>query len=82
VVGAGTDLNCGGSYSKQLPEAYAQRLVSTQMLRQAAGRAVYGWLELGLFEDSAAAAADPRRKVPMSVVVSRAFAILDAVHFD
>ena len=69
-MAAGTDLNCGGAYSSQLPHAFAQGLVTEAMLRQAAGRAVYGWLELGLFEDTAAAAADARRRVPMSAVDS------------
>eukprot|EP00966_Prymnesium_polylepis_P286550 6619158-Prymnesium_polylepis.1 len=38
------------------------------MVERSVRRALYGWFELGLFQDSAAAAADPRRQVPMSVV--------------
>ena len=42
AMAAGTDLNCGSAYGSQLPQAFAQGLVTETMLRQAAGRAVYG----------------------------------------
>ena len=74
-MAAGTDLNCGGAYSSQLPHAFAQGLVTEAMLRQAAGRAVYGWLELGLFEDTAAAAADARRAATRRALAANALAL-------
>ena len=70
AMAAGTDLNCGGAYGADLKAAWAAKMVTIEMLKQAAGRAVYGWLELGLFEDTAAAALDARRQVPMSAVDS------------
>jgi beta-glucosidase len=70
AMAAGTDLNCGGAYGATLRQAYNESKVTLAMLKQAAGRAVYGWMELGLFEDTAAAAADTRRQFPMSIVDS------------
>ena len=70
AMAAGTDLNCGSAYGADLREAWAAKMVTIEMLKQAAGRAVYGWLELGLFQDTAAAALDARRQVPMSAVDS------------
>ena len=67
---AGTDLNCGSAYSKSLPAAYAANLVTRAQLDTAVGRAVMGHLKLGLFEDTVAAAADPRRKYSMDIVDS------------
>jgi len=70
AMAAGTDLICGGAYGATLRQAYNESKVTLAMLRQAAGRAIYGWLELGLFEDTKAAAADTRRQYPMSIVDS------------
>ena len=67
---AGTDLNCGGAYGSQLPIAFQQGLVTSAQIDTAVGRALMGYLELGLFEDSVVASADPRRQIPMSVVDS------------
>jgi beta-glucosidase len=67
---AGTDLNCGGSYSGHLPSAYEQKLVTLADLDKAVARSMMGHLELGLFEDTKTAAADPRRKFDMSIVDS------------
>ena len=70
AMAAGTDLNCGRSYRDQLPTAYQQGMVALEQLQAAVGRIVFGYLELGLMEDTATAAADPRRQIPMSVVDS------------
>ena len=70
AMAAGTDLNCGSAYGADLRSAWAAKMVTIEMLKQAAGRAIYGWLELGLFEDSTSAAADKRRQMPMSIVDS------------
>jgi len=43
-------------------------MISSEMVGRSVARVIDGWMELGLFEDSAAAAADPRRQVPMAVV--------------
>ena len=58
---AGTDLNCGGAYGSHLPTAYAQKLVTLAQLDIALNRSLTGHYELGLYQDTAAAAADPRR---------------------
>ena len=67
---AGTDRNCGGAFGGQLPKAYAAKLVSDADIDLAAGRGILGHMELGLFQDTAAAAKDERRKFPMSIVDS------------
>jgi hypothetical protein len=70
AMAAGTDLNCGGSYGSNLKQAYSESKVTLAMLKQAAGRAIYGWMELGLFDDTKTTAADTRRQYPMSIVDS------------
>lgn len=67
---AGTDLNCGDSFSSQLPIAYAKGLVTLEEIDKAVGRSMMGHLELGLFQNTAAASTDTRRKFDMSIVDS------------
>ena len=68
---AGTDLNCGSAYSSTLANALNASLIKESHLDTALSRNFQGWLDLGLFQDSAASAADPRRQIPMSVVDSQ-----------
>jgi beta-glucosidase len=70
ALAAGTDLNCGSSYGSQLPTAFAKGLVTLAQLDTAVARSMMGHLELGLFQDTAAAAIDPRRQFAMSIVDS------------
>ena len=65
---AGTDLNCGSAYANSLPAAYEASLVTRAQLDTAVGRSMLGHLKLGLFQDTAAAAADGRRKYSMDIV--------------
>ncbi len=67
---AGTDLNCGSEFSDHLPAALAAGLVSLSAVDTAVGRALKGHMELGMFQDSSAQAADFRRTFPMDVVDS------------
>ena len=67
---AGTDLNCGSQFSKNLPIALSSGLVSLSAVNTAAYRALKGHMELGLFQDSYAQAKDFRRKFPMDIVDS------------
>eukprot|EP01050_Picozoa_sp_SAG11_P036794 SAG11_NODE_14183_length_622_cov_0.891013_2_plen_140_part_01 len=67
-VAAGTDLNLGGSFGRDLGSAFSQKLINASMVKRAAGRQLLGLLELGLMQDTAAAAAEPRREYPKSVL--------------
>lgn len=72
-VAAGTDLNLGGCFGREnagLASAFSQKLINTSMVKQAAGRQLLSLLELGLMQDTTAAAADTRRQHPMSIVDS------------
>jgi len=67
---AGTDLNCGGAFPAQLAPALQAGLVTMHQVDLAVQRALFGHMELGLYQDTAAGKKDPRRQVPMSVVDS------------
>lgn len=69
-LNAGTDLNCGSAYATSLPAALNKSMIDEKTINTALARNLRGWLELGLFQDSATAAVDPRRRIPMSVVDS------------
>ena len=67
---SGVDVNCGGAYGDNLAQGYAQSLIAMETIDKSVGRIIDGYLALGLLEDSAHAARDRRRQVPMSVVDS------------